>query len=284
MSARSYLYVPGTAGERLDHAADRGADAVIVDLEDAVVASRKQEARTAAARFVAAAADPRIEVWVRVNQGPDGLADIIATVGPSLTGVCVPKTGGAHDLAAVDEALTTAERAAGLLRGSIAVNPLIESAQGLENLREIARSPRVRMIQIGEGDLAADLGMLPGPGGEEFLAVRTAAVVMSRGANIEAPMAAVSTNFRDLEALRADTELHRRLGFRGRACIHPAQLAIVHDVFTPSAEEVDRARAVLAAFDDGVARGDGAMVAPDGRMLDEALVRSARDLLALSTS
>ena len=281
MTARTYLYVPGTAGDRLDRAASRGADAVIVDLEDSVIMSRKDEARAAAARFVQAADGGAGEVWVRVNRGGPGLADIAAVTGAGLTGVCLPKTDTADELDRVDAALTSAEHDAGLTRGSIAVDPLIESAVGLENLRAIARAPRVRMIQIGEGDLTADLGIRPRADAQELLAIRTAVVVASRAADIGAPVAAVSTNFRDLDALRADTELHRRLGFLGRACIHPAQLRVVHDVFTPSAAEVEQARLVLADFDAAVGRGDGAMVDSAGRMLDEAIVRSARNLLAL---
>lgn len=281
MSGRSYLYVPATAGDRLTRVSERGADAVIIDLEDAVVLPRKEQARVAAAEFIRAG-DHSGQVWVRINSGDLGLLDIAAVTQAGLDGICLAKADTPDQLAAVDAALTSAEVAAGLAPGSIAVNPLIESALGLHHLDEIVAAPRVRMIQIGEGDLAADLGVQPGPDGREWLAVRTSVVVASRAAGIAAPIAAVSTNFRDLELLRDDTMHHRRLGFRGRACIHPAQLPIVHDVFTPHADEIERAQGVVAAYHAAVALGDGAMVDPDGRMLDEAMVRSARGVLALA--
>ena len=281
MTARSYLYVPATAGERLARSLERGADAVIVDLEDAVVPARKDEARAAAAAFVRSSTG-RGEVWVRINRGADGLRDLAAVTGPALTGLCLAKVEDVAEVEAAHEALSAAESAAGMSPGTVVLDPLIESAAGVENLRAIARGPRVRMLQLGEADLAADLGVTVGPDGLELLCVRTTAVVASRAAGITAPIAAVSTDFRDLERYRRDSEAQRRLGFRGRACIHPAQIAVAHEVFTPSADEVARARAVLAAFDDALGRGDGAVTAPDGSMLDEAVARTARDILALA--
>lgn len=297
MIPRSYLYVPGSAGDRLRRAGERGADALILDLEDGVAAREKDSARAAVASYLRGLAPggsetggPEAgrtetggaETWVRINGGELGRRDVTAVVMASLTGVCVPKVDGPAELGALDEVLTAVERQAGLAPGSVAVCPLIESAAGLSAAAEIARSPRVRLLQIGEADLTADLGLEPGPAALELLMARSQVVLASRAAGLLAPMAAVSVNFGDLDRFREETLGLRRLGFRGRACIHPAQLPVVRDVFTPSAEELAEARSIVHAYQEVVARGDGAGVDHHGRMLDEAVVRSARAIIAMS--
>ncbi len=144
---------------------------------------------------------------------------------------------------------------------------------------EIAQAPRVRRLQVGEADLKADTGIEPGDDERELLWVRSQVVLVSAAAGIDPPVGPVSTNFRDLDALRVSTEAVRRLGYRGRACIHPAQIAVVHEVFTPSPEQVDAARALIAAYDAAVAAGSGVLIGADGRMVDEAVVRQARRLV-----
>lgn len=165
--------------------------------------------------------------------------------------------------------------------GSVAVSPLIESGAGLAAVMEIARCPRVRMLQIGEADLSADLGLEPGPGGLELLLARGKVVVASRAASLLRPVAAVSATFRYLQRFHAETLELRRLGFRGRACIHPAQIPVVHDVFTPSAEELADAHAIMRAYEHMLERGEATGVDHRGRMLDEAVVRSARATIAM---
>ena len=137
----------------------------------------------------------------------------------------------------------------------------------------------MRRLQVGEADLKADTGIEPGDDERELLWVRSQVVLASAAAGIDPPVGPVSTNFRDLDALRASTEAVRRLGYRGRACIHPAQIAVVHEVFTPSPEQVDAAQALIAAYDAAVAAGSGVLIGPDGRMVDEAVVRQARRLV-----
>ena len=137
----------------------------------------------------------------------------------------------------------------------------------------------MRRLQVGEADLKADTGIEPGDDERELLWVRSQVVLASAAAGIDPPVGPVSTNFRDLDALRASTEAVRRLGYRGRACIHPAQIAVVHEVFTPSPEQVDAAQALIAAYDAAVAAGSGVLLGPDGRMVDEAVVRQARRLV-----
>lgn len=282
MNPRSWLYVPGSSGERLRRAGDRGADALIVDLEDGVAPAEKQSARAAVAAWLKSGPSITPQIWVRINSGQLGLNDASAVVAPELVGVCAPKVENRDELEELDAVLRAGERRNGLPDGRIRVCPLIESAAGLEALREIVRAPRVHVLQIGEIDLAADLAMQPQPGGFELLAIRTGVVVASRAAGLAPPMGAVSPNFRDLDAFRADAHLLARLGFWGRACIHPAQIPVVHELCAPSAADVEAAREVLRLFDEALARGQGAAVDAQGRMLDEATVRAARHTLELA--
>jgi citrate lyase subunit beta/citryl-CoA lyase len=276
MTTRSYLYVPGSAGRRLYRAADKGADSLIVDLEDGVAPAHKDSARSAAADFLRHVAVP---TWVRVNSGDRGLADAEAVANYALTGIVVPKAESADQLHTIDRVLSGAEARAGLPLGSIALSPLVESAVGLQALDALARAPRVRMLQIGEVDLAADLGLDPSPGGTELAGIRSSVVVAGRAARLEPPVAAVSVDFTDLDSFRSETDGLRRAGFFGRACIHPAQIPVVHEVFTPSPEQLDQARSVMAAMREALARGDGTATDASGRLIDEAVVRSARRMM-----
>jgi citrate lyase subunit beta/citryl-CoA lyase len=271
--------VPGDAPDKLAKALDRGADALIVDLEDAVRPERKDAARAAVADWLRGV-PPGARVWVRINPGPAGHADARAVVGPGLRGVCVAKAGSAAELATLSDVLAAAEAAVGLPTGTGEVAPLLETAAAVLAAAEIARAPRVTRLQLGEADLCAELGIEPGPDARELLWIRSQAVLASAAAGIGPPVGPVWTDVADLDGLRACTVALRRLGFRGRACIHPAQLAVVHEVFTPGAAEVAAARDVLARFEEAAARGLGVCVDARGRLVDEAVVRSARRVLA----
>lgn len=294
MSGRSYLYVPGDQPAKLERALEKGADALIVDLEDGVAPSSKAEARTTVAAWLArlpvgptgptGSAPPR-EVWVRIN--PLGSAplgawtdDLDATVGPALDGICLAKCQSAAEATALDDALGEREDRLGLPAGSIRISALVESASGLLDAPAIATLPRVDRLQLGEADLTAELGISAGHDESELLALRTAVVVASAAAGLEGPIGPVSTDFRDLEAFRAGTERLKRLGFRGRAVIHPAQIPVVNEAFTPSPSEEAAARAIVECFDAAVANGNGVVVDDGGRMVDEAVVRAARRVLA----
>ncbi|CAN5150950.1 CoA ester lyase [soil metagenome] len=277
MSAITYLYVPGNAVGRFVKADASGADAVIFDLEDAVHRDDKEAARTHVAQHLALPRPAGVETWVRLNGDERVVADVAAVVGPALTGVILAKTAGVEELAALDEVLAAAELERGLVRGRIAVAPLIESGLGLANVVEIARSPRVSTLHLGEVDLAADLGLEPGPDAIELLFARSQVVVACSAAGIGSPVAPVSPDFRDLTAYAVTTRALRRLGFVGRACIHPAQLQVVRDVFTPTATEASEAADVLRRLDEAAG---GVAVDAQGRMIDEAVARHARRLLA----
>ncbi|MFN8169161.1 MAG: CoA ester lyase [Candidatus Nanopelagicales bacterium] len=285
-AARSYLYVPGDKPEVLAKALGRGADALIVDLEDAVAPGAKDEARDVVRRFLAdlpAAVEGEVELWVRVNG--DGLAgrDIEAVASPALTGFCLAKTESPDDVDAAAEACGRAEDALGLPPGTFALAPLLESASAVLDARAIASaSPRVVRLQVGEADLRADIGVTLGQDERELLHVRSSIVLASAAAGIEPPVGPVSTNFRDLDALRDSTQALARLGYRGRACIHPAQAAVVNAVFTPSEDELAAARSLIERYDAALAAGEGVFTDDNGRMVDLAVIRQARRTLALA--
>ena len=267
---RSYLYVPGDRPERLAKAFTRGADVLIADLEDAVPADAKEEALLSVLSWldtVDAAAAP---VWVRVNSGDRREEEVLRLAAhPRVRGLCLPKTESAVEVAEVARLIRTTGR-------EIGIAPLVESARGVVNVHAIAAAPGVRLLHLGEVDLAADLGLSPGPGGEELLLVRSLVVVASRAARLGAPPAPVDTQVDDPDAFRSSTQVLAALGFVGRACIHPRQVAVANDVFASDPGEQAWARAVLDAAsqaDHGAFRGD------DGEMVDEAVLRRARGIL-----
>lgn len=272
MLARSALYVPGDASDKLAKALDRGADEIIVDLEDAVAPAGKDAARDLVRVWLHDLPIlANVGVWVRLNTGDLRETDVRAIAdAPALTGVMVAKTETAEELVELDRLLTS-------LGSTAAVVPLLESASAVLNAVAIAKAPRVQRLQIGEADLRADIGVTPGEDERELLHVRSHVVLASTAAGIAPPIAPVSTNFRDLDAFRASTEALARLGFVGRACIHPAQVAVANEVFTPSEEQVTRARALVEKWER-----DGAGVAVDdrGQFVDEAVIRQARLVLA----
>lgn len=262
MSARCYLYVPGDRPEMLAKAASRGADALIVDLEDAVPVARKEEARAIVAAWLAARPAGGPAVWVRVNAGA-AQADDLAICDPThIDGIVVPKVDA------------PAQVAAAVATGA-PVCALIETATGVLDAPAIARAPGVVRLALGEADLAADLGMSPSPDGREWLAIRTRIVLASAAAGIEPPVGPVATDINDATALRATTDAIRRMGFGARAAIHPAQVSSITEIFTPTPEEIAAASELL---DASRSAGGGAFRTGE-RMVDEAVLRSARRTL-----
>lgn len=282
MIPRSYLYVPGNDAAKLARATERGADALIVDLEDAVPADGKSQARKIVAEWLSTVDAGAVEIWVRVNAGSMAMEDVAAVVSPGLRGIVAAKTESADELSVLVELIGAAERVAGLDDESVAVVPLLESASALLEAREIAAVPRVARLQVGEADLAADLGLTPSIDESEWSAIRSQVVVVSAAAGIGPPVAPVSTDFRDLERFAASTRALARRGYVGRACIHPAQVAVANEVFTPSPEELASARELIADFEAALAQGLGVLVGADGRMIDEAVVRRARRVVELA--
>ncbi|MCL3819623.1 HpcH/HpaI aldolase/citrate lyase family protein [Aeromicrobium wangtongii] len=279
-TTRSYLYVPGNAADKLSRAVGRGADALIVDLEDAVPLQGKDAARDAVVAWLAdqPAGEP-VDLWVRVNSGPLRETDVQALANiASLTGIVLAKVEDAAEVVAIDALLTS------LGDSTTSVMPLLETAGAVLDARAIAAGPRVQQLQIGEVDLAGELGLLPGDDEAELAPFRALVVLASTAAGIDPPVGPVSRITKDTDAFEVSTRRVQRQGFVGRACIHPAQLPVVHAVFTPTADDVAEAEAVIAMVAAAEARGTGVVLDEDGRLVDPAVLHSARRTLALAES
>ena len=286
VSARSYLFAPGDQTRKLQHALASGTDAIIADLEDAVAPSAKANARRTVANWLATQPNgERPELWVRVNASGRLLAeDVQAVVGPIVTGICLPKTHTAEQVRSLGELLGAAERQASLAEGSTSIIPLLESAAGILSARAIAEQPRVRQLGLGELDLCAEVGFEPSADERELLSIRIQVVLASAAAGLAPPIAPISTDFLDLDAFQQSTEALRRLGFGSRWAIHPAQVPVINQAFTPTPEQLEAARRLVERYDGALDQGVGVCVDEDGQMVDEAVVRAARRILARARS
>ena len=288
---RSHLYAPGNNERLLERVMGAGADAVVLDLEDAVPLPEKGRARALVAEAVRARrAEPEPLVFVRVNHPSTGLAaaEIAAVVGPGLAGIRLPKTESAGEVRQVAGWVAEAERGAGLPPGAVALVPIIESAKGAWRAADIAAADgRVLALAYGAADFVRDLGLRPAPGGAETLYARSRLVLASRVAGVRPPIDSVLTRLDDEEALRSEAQQARALGYFGKSAIHPRQLPVIHEAFTPTEEEVAHARAVVAAQERAERAGSGATTteaaAGGGReFVDVAVVRRAEETLALA--
>jgi citrate lyase subunit beta / citryl-CoA lyase len=280
---RSYLFVPGDNETLLGKVLGAGADAVVLDLEDAVRPDRKEEARRLVAAFLAHNVGVDTPVYVRMNALSAGMwqDDLAAVVQGGVHGVRVAKAESAAQIEAVHQALEILEASAGIEVGKTRIVPTIENAAGVLAAEEIAKASRVEALCFGMADFLADIHAHADPRFSASLHALSQLVLASRAACIAPPIGSVHLKLEDDEGLRATSELYRTLGFFGRSVIHPKQLATVHAVFTPSAEELQRAEAVVRAFE--ASEGAGTVVV-DEEFVDEAVVKHARDLLALAAS
>lgn len=274
MIALTALYVPGDRPNRVGRALAAGADVVIVDLEDAVAPSSKDLARNALGEALTGrdAGGPAVQVRVNAAGSPwhdDDLAAVAALDGE--VGVRVPKVESAAQVADI------ASRVPGR-----PIHALVESAMGVERAFEIA-SAGVASIALGEADLRSQLGLPRGVAGEPGLAwTRSRIVNAAAAAALPAPQMSVYTDVRDLDGLAASCASGRALGFLGRTAIHPAQLPVIRAAFTPSPEEVARAREIVERVGSAAADGSGTVVLADGTFLDVAMLAQARRTLALA--
>jgi citrate lyase subunit beta / citryl-CoA lyase len=259
---RSYLFAPGHNAKLLGRVFEAGADAVMLDLEDAVPPDAKDTARAMVAEALA-----DHPAWVRVNAARTEWCEAdLAAVGERAFGVRIPKAESAADVHWV------AERAPG--------KPIIcaiESARGVLAAAEIAAVPRVRHLAMGGVDLQQDLNT--GNGNLPTLYVRSHLVIVSRAAGLEPPIDSVYPRLDDEAGLREQASFARSLGFFGKSAIHPRQLPVLHEVFTPSEQELGWAREVVAAFE---AAGGAALRLPSGEFVDLPVARRARRLLELA--
>ncbi|HET9903895.1 MAG TPA: CoA ester lyase [Xanthobacteraceae bacterium] len=283
---RTLLFVPGNKDRLLDKAPSAGADGLLYDLEDSVPAAERQIAREKVrARLQGPADVPR---YVRINgvedAGPKEVeADLAAVVVPGLAGVVLPKPGSPDEARFVASVLDRCEQQAGLPSCTIEIVPLIESARGVHFCYDIlTATPRMASVIIGsaeDADLMTDLGCRWSLSGTELHYARSKVLLEARAAGIKNPMDGVYPRINDIDGLVKDSENARALGYRGKTVIHPNQIAPVNAVFTPSEREIAYAREMLEAYDAAVAQGSGA-ISFRGKMIDRAMVKTARELVA----
>ena len=284
---RSFLFVPATGGPKLDKAMGSGADAVILDLEDSIAPERKADARAAALAYLKAAQGKkdRPRLLVRINGLDTGMidADLDAVVAGAPYAVLFPKAEGGATVTHLDAKLTAREAIAGLPDGSIKIlAQIVESAAGLFTAGSY-RDSSARLIGMtwGPEDLSSELGAeanreADGSLTEPYRLARAMCLLGATAAKLPA-IETIHVDFRNADVLRKDTEIARRDGFTGRLAIHPAQVPVINEVFTPSAEQIERAKAVVAAF---AAQPGAGTVGIGGKMYDQPHLKRAQALLA----
>jgi len=278
---RSLLFTPANHPRRVEEALTQGAaDAAILDLEDAVPILEKVPTRAVVAE--ALRTPRRTRAYVRVNgvDTPWFFGDLDGVVGPGLDGIMLPKTGSAAMLYLADKYLSHLERERGLAPGSVELLPLIETGEGMANLREICgcRIARVRRVSFGAGDFTIDLGFTWTAAEQELLVMRTYLTVYSRTGGLEPPIDTVYGHIHDREGFEASCRRGRELGFQGRLCIHPDQVEPANRSYSPSPEEIAWAEDVVAAFTAAEAQGV-ASIQVRGQLIDYANAMQAQRLL-----
>jgi citrate lyase subunit beta/citryl-CoA lyase len=266
---RSLLFAPAGNPELIAKLPRSQPDAVVIDLEDGVPAEHKDSARAGLARAIRDLPD-ELTICVRVNPvGTPWFESDIAALPARVAHVVVPKVETAEQVQRVAHS-TQAEVIAG-----------IETARGVMDVRELLFGP-VTAAYFGAEDYVADLGGLRTPSSDEVLYARSRVSLACRVLGVHA-LDQVVVDVHDDDAFRADARRGRELGYRGKLCVHPRQVALAHEAFTPSEEEVDRARKILAAARHAAGQGRGVIVV-DGAMVDEPMLRAARDVLERATS
>ena len=284
MPFRTMLFTPGNHPRKVEKVFDAGADAVILDLEDAVAIAEKPATRAAVVEALQARPSPRRPLgYVRVNalSTPFAFGDFQAVVGPWLDGIVLPKVESAAELQTADWLLAQVEREAGLAEGSIDLLPIIETAKGEQALMSIATAgTRVKRLSFGAGDYTLDVARNWSLGEGELLPVRHTFVSVSRAAGLEPPVDSVFIHLRESAAFAASCQAVQGLGFQGKLCIHPGQIETANAAFTPAADEVAYARKIVTAFDEAEAAGS-ASIQVEGYFVDYPIVEKARRTLAL---
>jgi len=277
---RTMLFVPGNSPAMLLNADIHGADALIFDLEDAVTPAEKDAARVLVRKAVQALGYGGCEIIIRINPLDSAYIkqDIDAMV-PLRPALFMPtKVASAEEVKQISAMVAAAEIANGTASGSIGLIPLLETAAGIEHAYEIARSdPRVKAIFLGAEDLTSDLQAIRSKQGDEILYARGRVVIAARAAGIDA-YDTPFTDVNDEDGLEKDARFARSLGFSGKAVISPRHVTAVNVVFSPSQIEIEYARQVMAAIEEGERLGKGA-VSLNGKMVDKPIVDRARRVL-----
>jgi citrate lyase subunit beta/citryl-CoA lyase len=282
---RTLLFVPGDRPDRIPKAAAAGADGIAVDLEDAVALSRKEAARRAVAETLASLPPDGPVITVRINAVDTGLAEAdVAALEPVLHRidlVIVPMSSSPSAVRTAAALLGKAESRAGLEPGRTRIVPLVETAAGIVEARDIAAADaRVHTLAFGPADLSRELGVTPTAEGEELFVARSQVVLAAAAAGRPKPIDGPYLDLDDAEGLARSAAWARRLGFGGKQVLHPRQIPIVAAAFAPSAEELRWARRVDEAFREAEAAGVSSIRLDDGTFIDYPIAHRARALLA----
>ncbi len=285
---RSFLFAPGNRPRFVEKVAHCGADAVILDLEDAVPIAEKEATRHAVREALATISN--CPVYVRINplvaaasfSQAIGAADLEAIVCGDLAGVILPKTETASDAVQAESILNGLEQCRGLTLGALDLIPIIETARGVHHAFEIADAgTRIKRLAFGAGDFTRDIGVRWSRREVESQYARSALVIASRAAGIEAPLDTVWIEIRDLRGLTRSARMAKQLGFQGKMAIHPGQVEPINTAFSPTLDELENAKRVVAAFEAAEAAGE-ASIQLDGQMIDYPIVEAAQRILDMA--
>jgi citrate lyase subunit beta/citryl-CoA lyase len=277
---RSILYVPGNVPKFIDKAHERGADCILVDLEDSVTVAEKPTARAMLPETMKKVVRGGADVAVRINR-PMRLAipDIEAAVRPGLSALFITKTEGVQHLRLLDEAVSELERERGMPVGSVGFGAMIEHPRALAELNDIAeRAPRVIAMMLGGEDFALETGSIPS---DESLELPKRLVAFAAQAHGVAMIGILGTvaDYSNPAAYKTSAERARRFGFSGGTCVHPGLVQSLNEAFMPSADEVAYARKLITADEKAAAEGRGSFTV-DGKMIDIPVIDRARRLIA----
>jgi citrate lyase subunit beta/citryl-CoA lyase len=274
---RSRLYLPGSEPKYYINAALHSPDAIILDLEDSVHRDEKDVARTLVRNTLRAVNFGECERMVRINQLPLGLEDLADVIAESPDLILMPKCEDPQQVAEVDRMIGELKSRDGIIR-PIWIMPILESALGVENAFPIAiASENVAALTIGLEDYTADMGVAKTPEGRESLYARSRVANAARAAGVQA-IDSVFSDVGDMDGLLRWGQASRALGFEGMGCIHPGQIRVVHEAFTPSASEIEKAQKIVAAFQNAQQKGL-AVVSLGSKMIDPPVVQRALKLV-----
>jgi len=280
---RTALYIPGNNPTMIQNAGIFGADSIVLDLEDAVSIEEKDAARILLRNALRTIDYKNTEVVVRINplSTPYGHEDLKVIAREKPDAIRLPKCESVEDVQEADKLLTKIEENIELKEGTIKLMPLIESAKGIFNVFEIARaSQRVVALNFGAEDYTADIGAERTKEGKELLDIRARILLAARVAGIDA-LDSIFGDINDEKGLIEETKFIKQLGFNGKSIIHPCQIKPVHQIFTPSEDEIKYAQRVIAAIEEAKTKKSG-VIALDGRMIDAPVASRARRILAFA--
>ena len=285
---RTALFVPGNRPDRVDKAVKTSADAVIIDLEDAVALTEKEASRSKVRDKILEHAERKIIVRVNSLDSPFFQGDLAEVITGNLACLMVPKVESAAHVREINENLLKVEKEKGLMQGAVPIIPLIESAEAVQNIFQIATEKtvpsRIYCVAFGSADYTLDMGIEITREGTELSYPRSRIAVASRAARIEPPLdTPFMMDLKDMEALKVDAGRAKQLGFQGKLCIHPNQIEPCHAIFSPAKEEILYAERVVQVFEEAEKEGSAAILL-DGKFIDYPVVERARRILKVAKS